>query len=83
MVPEPMLFATDIASEMAETQAQIAYFSEHLMALRRSDGAPAPTWPRSAYCIGATYGLGARHEQCPGSYHGRRCGCACHRSYLP
>lgn len=31
----------------------------------------------SAYCIGASIGAGARHEQCPGVYHGRACTCDC------
>jgi hypothetical protein len=36
----------------------------------------------SAYCIGASIGAGARHEQCPGTYSRRPCTCARgHRGY--
>lgn len=39
---------------------------------------PSAASNRSAYCIGATAGTGAHHEQCPGTYIRRRCTCACH-----
>lgn len=33
---------------------------------------------KSAYCIGASAGTGAKHSSCMGLYHGARCTCDCH-----
>lgn len=83
-----LIYADTLADEKRETEEIIAFCLEHLREVRTALGLRAIPRSgaygsggirnRSAYCIGASIGTGAKHTSCDGKYHGARCTCDCH-----